>query len=309
MAEEPGPMWPVHSNIDFCIKHNDDALFLNYMKLNEIPKKIWKIKMLKRLYMKQNLLRNLPNEISLLGSLVCLYLDSNMIENIPQSIGCLPCLESLELSRNEIKEIPTSIGDLPKLKSLHLSHNNLKSLPADLYHLKSITDLTLDANYHLLYIPGSIVLCPKLIYLGLHNCIRPEGDRSNPADYLGLRIKRIGSYTGNVMPLVELCFREAGKLMKDSVNQLRNNVAPTELLNILKRPTGTCFVCNKSVYTSVFVLEKSPTQVLRYCYLNNTPNPSIHAVIRSIPEGIPLLFIFCSLKCCHSCEIAFEEFR
>eukprot|EP00795_Rhopilema_esculentum_P006133 gene6133-11523_t len=248
-------------------------------------------------------------EIGKLKHLLTLNLMNNEIEELPKEInGCIS-LNTLQVDGNHLNYIPREILDLECLQDFSASRNNLKFLPLDLYHLKSITDLTLDANYHLLYIPGSIVLCPKLIYLGLHNCIRPEGDRSNPADYLGLRIKRIGSYTGNVMPLVELCFREAGKLMKDSVNQLRNNVAPTELLNILKRPTGTCFVCNKSVYTSVFVLEKSPTQVLRYCYLNNTPNPSIHAVIRSIPEGIPLLFIFCSLKCCHSCEIAFEEFR
>jgi len=196
--------------IERCVANADATLILNYMTIVEIPHALLRLDMVKRLYMKQNLLKTLPLEINLLVSLVSLYLDSNRIEYIPASIGELTNLEYLGLNQNRISELPMSIGKLSNLKSLQLSHNLLASLPSAIGSLRNLETLNLMSN-EIEEIPNEISGCIRLKTLQLDcnrlSCINQKIMQLQHLQDLSVSRNRLGYIPfdiGNMKSLEEL---------------------------------------------------------------------------------------------------------
>ncbi|MBN1800133.1 MAG: hypothetical protein JW891_01420 [Candidatus Lokiarchaeota archaeon] len=147
-------------------------LDLEYKRLKEFPRKILKIKNLKKLYLGGNHIGNIPEEIDKLESLEELHLDFCKLKSLPESIGNLKNLRILKLDNNtgmcfpesiknltsleelsmyqtsddEPIEFPEWICQLTNLKRLFLGSNSFKSIPECFLNLKKLEELDLDRS-------------------------------------------------------------------------------------------------------------------------------------------------------------------
>lgn len=98
--------------------------------MNEtIPKEVWKLQHLKKLYLSNNMISYFPEDILRLKELIHLALNGNQIRVITGEIRELEKLESLDLAGNQMETLPSDIGKMQSLKSLRLNSNRIIKLP------------------------------------------------------------------------------------------------------------------------------------------------------------------------------------
>jgi Leucine-rich repeat (LRR) protein len=141
-------------------------LGLYQMGLTEVPKEVWQLQQLQKLYLSNNRLTKLPKEIGLLRQLGQLSLNGNQLTDLPKEIGQLQKLQFLYLFRNSLTNLPREIRQLQQLVVLGLSNNQLTQLPSEFLNLKMLQDLYL-ANNQLKELPSGIDKLEKLFWLHL----------------------------------------------------------------------------------------------------------------------------------------------
>ena len=170
------------------------ALALFHLNLKSIPKTIYQLTNLTRLYLCSNQIKLpfteilskknevliklkeldlsgnglefLPTEICALKSLIKLRLCLNKLEAIPEGFEKLKNLKQIDLHKNQLSSLPEAIGEMDNLAEINLSQNQLLFLPASIGKLKNIDKLELSFN-HLIEIPSEIGNLKKLTFLNL----------------------------------------------------------------------------------------------------------------------------------------------
>jgi hypothetical protein len=108
----------------------DGVLDLSQKNLKQIPKEIFDLVEITKLYLSFNQITSLPSEIGKLVNLKELDVSSNQITSLPPEIGKLVNLEKLWVSTNQLTSLPPAICDgLVNLEKLFVSFNQLTSLP------------------------------------------------------------------------------------------------------------------------------------------------------------------------------------
>ncbi|KAJ3435776.1 hypothetical protein M0812_17815 [Anaeramoeba flamelloides] len=138
-------------------------------KLHNLPTIVVSYPNLKRLILKQNLIKNLPTKLGHLNnlqfldysqncltntplnlwnlkSLKTLIIDTNLLTTLDSRLSSLVDLESLRLRKNNLYCLPQSFSSFKFLKYLDLGNNVLKKLPVCICHLEHLTTLLLDQN-------------------------------------------------------------------------------------------------------------------------------------------------------------------
>lgn len=121
-------------------------LDLSYNKIEKIPSLITKLKNLKCLILRRNLLSILSNDFKLLNSLVSLDLSENKFKAIPECLFELPSLETLNLNVNYIDNLDVQGLIVNSIKYFYLANNNFTQIPHDLAKIKNLNHLALDSN-------------------------------------------------------------------------------------------------------------------------------------------------------------------
>lgn len=104
-------------------------IYINGIKLNEIPVEVFELKHLKRFDSVNNDLTEIPSDFSFLKELNTLYLFSNKISEIPDQVIFHQSLKEFEIHGNPIKAIPPEIFEGNNRKnSLESIRNYLNSL-------------------------------------------------------------------------------------------------------------------------------------------------------------------------------------
>jgi hypothetical protein len=122
-------------------------LYLDHNEIELIPREFEKLTILEQLSLKGNKIESLPNFIAKLRLLKDLGLEINRLQVVSESILKLNSLESLHLGYNFIKLIPNNIGKLQSLENLDLEHNEIKEIPTSIGNLKSLENLNLEDNF------------------------------------------------------------------------------------------------------------------------------------------------------------------
>jgi Leucine rich repeat len=91
---------------------------LSACQLRFVPEELLRFPQLKRLSLKDNLIKHLPVWISKLDRLECLNLESCGLTRVPPGLDALPTLREINLQGNAIKEAPESSGPLEALEQL-----------------------------------------------------------------------------------------------------------------------------------------------------------------------------------------------
>lgn len=115
------------------------SLGIRESHLSLIPKEIANLSKLEELDFSNNKIGALPKEIGNLANLKELYIDNNKIVELPKEIGDLTALKRLCLNNNQLKSVPDEIGNLFNLEELYLGSNELTELPASMANLKALT--------------------------------------------------------------------------------------------------------------------------------------------------------------------------
>ncbi|KAJ6238412.1 leucine-rich repeat-containing protein [Anaeramoeba flamelloides] len=138
-------------------------------KLHNLPTIVVSYPNLKRLILKQNLIKNLPTKLGHLNnlqfldysqncltntplnlwnlkSLKTLIIETNLLTTLDSRLSSLVDLESLRLRKNNLYCLPQSFSSFKFLKYLDLGNNVLKKLPVCICHLEHLTTLLLDQN-------------------------------------------------------------------------------------------------------------------------------------------------------------------
>ena len=113
-----------------------EILFLSENKFEAIPD-LTKMKKLRVLSLRGNLITNLSSSNLPTATLEWLILTSNHIHTIDSDIKDLKLLKKLMLSHNNISEIPEELGDCQDLELIRLADNNIRSVPASLLTLST----------------------------------------------------------------------------------------------------------------------------------------------------------------------------
>lgn len=139
-----------------------------------LPKELFELHSLKRLYLKYEgdlLLPNIPQHFGQLQNLTELRLAGNKHNNsglnkVPTSILKIPNLTTLHLETNNIKSLPLALAKKPSLKNLYLDRNKLQEWPENLSAFSQLDFLSLKHN-KLTQIPDSIRKMTSLWALNL----------------------------------------------------------------------------------------------------------------------------------------------
>ena len=121
-------------------------LYLDYNEITDIHEDIGKLTSLVDLSLKRNNLSYTPKSIIKLKFLKNLGFESNKLKEIPDIFNDSCSLEFIYLGYNDIDRIPETIGKCKNLKQLHLEYNNLRSIPNSISQLKSMEWLNLEGN-------------------------------------------------------------------------------------------------------------------------------------------------------------------
>ena len=142
---------------ELSYRHQDDfyetdgnnhvvSLMLTKKQLPSIPKKIFHLKNLTKLFLQRNQFETLPDAIENLKNLEVLVIFENRLNKLPEKIKELKKLTHLDLGGNQLKALPDAIGRLENLEKLFLSKNKLHQLPKVIGELQKLTHLKLDEN-------------------------------------------------------------------------------------------------------------------------------------------------------------------
>jgi hypothetical protein len=142
----------------------------NYKKAEVFPDDLLaSAAILRKVYLKRNLLCSIPNDLGSFSNVTELYLASNRLSALPNTIAMMTSLEELDVSDNSLVEVPPEIGKLVRLRKLWLSDNLLKRLPDSIGQLVSLVSLHVMRNV-LVSVPKSLVQCKNLNQIFLdHN--------------------------------------------------------------------------------------------------------------------------------------------
>jgi len=135
-------------------------------KLTYIPSRVFDLKHLEVLNLKNNLLTELPSQIVELKELRYINLSNNKIPQLNPNITLPPNLFVLDLSFNELGDLPNKISQLQNLTTLKLSGNRFKVIPDAISKLQNLTRFEIALN-QLTRIPEWFVSLVNLKHLDL----------------------------------------------------------------------------------------------------------------------------------------------
>jgi Leucine-rich repeat (LRR) protein len=124
----------------------DGVLDLSQKNLKQIPKEIFDLVEITKLYLSFNQITSLPSEIGKLVNLEELDVSSNQITSLPPEIGKLVNLEILDVSRNQLTSLPSDIGKLVNLEKLFVFGNQITTLPSEIGKLVNLKELDVSRN-------------------------------------------------------------------------------------------------------------------------------------------------------------------
>ena len=126
---------------------NLEKLWISNGTFRTIPREIGNLQNLRFLLMERNCeLRLLPSEIGLLGNLEHFTVVKNKVATLPPEIGNLRNLRYLFLFQNQLISIPPQIGDLSELRQLELQENRLTTLPPEIGRLVHLGYVNVKGN-------------------------------------------------------------------------------------------------------------------------------------------------------------------
>lgn len=123
-----------------------EILFLSDNKFESIPAVIGKLKKLRVLSLRGNLVTVLSTENLPTETLDWLILTNNRIQFIDNNIKDLKLLKKLMLSHNNISDIPFELGDCLDLELVRLADNNIRSIPDSVLTLRKLAWISLSGN-------------------------------------------------------------------------------------------------------------------------------------------------------------------
>jgi|GEM_PF-4650963 len=134
------------SLINEAIQTGATELFLSYLDIKHLPKKLFDLTQLTNLTLTGNQLESLPEDVCKLKNLKVLDLAGNLLGQLPSTICKLINLEQLDLASNKLTELPYAIGQLTHLTYLDCFSNNLLYLPESLGNCHHLHTLRLGQN-------------------------------------------------------------------------------------------------------------------------------------------------------------------
>lgn len=164
-------------------KNNLTTLDLSGLGLEKIPKEVFELTKLQRLYLHGNQLSILPREISVLVNIKELKCQFNKLTSLPAEIGNLKEIDQLILSDNNLSELPIEIKNLKNLRVLSLHYNQLSIIPNEIRNLRNLRILSLHNN-QLPSLPDGIGHLANLEELAI---------RENRLEYLPSEIGNLGN--------------------------------------------------------------------------------------------------------------------
>ncbi|KAK6178940.1 hypothetical protein SNE40_011412 [Patella caerulea] len=282
-------------------------LYVPGNEIQELPPEIGDMKNLKFLDVSSNYIEHLPRTIGQLHKLQKLVVSINKLCLLPKEMEQLVCLETLEAIHNNMHIFPSQLCQCKNLQTLCLDCNNLKFIPRQVVKLQRLKTLSISGN-KLLSLPYTLLQMSRLqnIYVdnnpslfvfpygasyGNYRCgthpicededefltVKIEQQGCISKLYLGPDMKELNQpYSKNVPHLLELCLRILSISTADQHSLVKNleSHLPRELCSILDTASGTCFDCQKTLYTSAFPLilraKQSETlyDIIFYCSQN-----------------------------------------
>lgn len=110
--------------------------------LKQLPRELFQIKGLKKLYIRVNPaldFEQLCIDLKAFEHLEGLYLENNALEVVPKNLSLLSQLKYLQFNnrqireQNQIQEIPAFLCDFKQLESLHFQLNSIQTIPSNLF--------------------------------------------------------------------------------------------------------------------------------------------------------------------------------
>lgn len=156
-----------------------EYLHISQCRMKKIDSRIFQLKKLLHLDLRENVIEELPSTFSQLENLQELILCANKIQNLPLSLCLLPkwkqFLSLLDLSNNGITLLPIQLCELDNLVTLKVDQNKLETFPPTIGRLKRLKYLSASQN-QIKTLPCSFMqLC--LEHLDLYN--NPFADDTN----------------------------------------------------------------------------------------------------------------------------------
>lgn len=127
-----------------------EYLHVSQCRMKKIDSRIFQLKKLQHLDLRENVIEELPSTFSQLENLQELILCANKIQNLPSSLCLLPkwkqFLSLLDLSNNGITLLPVQLCELDNLVTLKVDENKLETFPPTIGRLKRLKYLSASQN-------------------------------------------------------------------------------------------------------------------------------------------------------------------
>ena len=120
------------------------AVSFEKMKLDSLPKELWKFTHLTYLNLEKNQLAQLPEELVLLEQLTELNISKNKFTFLPLIICQLPNLQKLNASRKRIASIPNQIENCTHLQKIDFYDNIIEDFGTGIFQLKELKTLNIE---------------------------------------------------------------------------------------------------------------------------------------------------------------------
>lgn len=120
------------------------AISFEKMKLDSLPRALWKFTNVTYLNLERNQLSQLPEELANLEKLTELNISKNKFTFLPLIICQLPKLQKLNASRNRIESIPDQIENCTQLQFLDFYDNIIGDFGKGIFKLKELKTLNIE---------------------------------------------------------------------------------------------------------------------------------------------------------------------
>jgi hypothetical protein len=143
---------------------DENIILVSLDNIDSIPNQIWRLKLLRELYLSSIEFETFSSEIESLTRLKVLSIHYNEeLKNFPEQLIKLETLEELSLDyNNETVKLPESIWQLRSLKKLAISEfHRITSLPPEISNLVNLEELSIDES-PLINLPSEIGNLKKL---------------------------------------------------------------------------------------------------------------------------------------------------
>ena len=128
------------------------SIVLKKNMLDEIPDSVLRYKKLESLSIVHNSFTALPENIAELKNLKRIDFSFNQLREIDCDVKSLPRLEELNLSNNEFKTFPDRIVEFENLKKLSIGHNSFNSLDEKVFQHQKLRYLDIESDFKI-YLP------------------------------------------------------------------------------------------------------------------------------------------------------------